>query len=157
MDFYWIITYSCLPLRATALGLDIVASRSGSSVAPLLMTLAVYLPTLPWIIYAVSPILAGLVVFFLPETRNLPLFDTIQDVRNKWVNLLSIPWEGMCDLDLWVRWTKLQVGPSDLWMVEPCLGYFHLGPLPFMSGKVISTHCEFQSRLQRAPLPCSHG
>uniref|UniRef100_A0A8D1ISM8 Solute carrier family 22 member 10 n=1 Tax=Sus scrofa TaxID=9823 RepID=A0A8D1ISM8_PIG len=69
-------------LRATALGLDIVASRSGSSVAPLLMTLAVYLPTLPWIIYAVSPILAGLVVFFLPETRNLPLFDTIQDVRN---------------------------------------------------------------------------
>ncbi|XP_047631410.1 solute carrier family 22 member 10-like [Phacochoerus africanus] len=69
-------------VRAKALGLDIVASRSGSSVAPLLMTLAVYLPTLPWIIYAVSPILAGLVVFFLPETRNLPLFDTIQDVRN---------------------------------------------------------------------------
>ena len=77
------IMYCPLTLRAKALGVDNVASRCGATLAPLLMTVAVYLPTLPWIIYAVSPILAGLVVFFLPETRNLPLFDTIQDVRNK--------------------------------------------------------------------------
>ncbi|XP_047631412.1 solute carrier family 22 member 10-like [Phacochoerus africanus] len=69
-------------VRATASGLDNVAARGGATLAPLLVTLEVYLPTLPWIIYAVSPILGGLVIFFLPETRNLPLPDTIQDVEN---------------------------------------------------------------------------
>ncbi|XP_032496333.1 solute carrier family 22 member 24-like isoform X3 [Phocoena sinus] len=69
-------------LRAKALGLDVMASRCGSALAPLLMTLVVYLPTLPWIIYGVCPIIASLVVPFQPETRNLPLLDTIQDVEN---------------------------------------------------------------------------
>ncbi|XP_027974196.1 solute carrier family 22 member 10-like isoform X1 [Eumetopias jubatus] len=69
-------------LRARALGLDTVASRCGATLAPLLMTLMAYLSTLPWIIYGVFPIIAGLVVLFLPETRNLPLLDTIHDVKN---------------------------------------------------------------------------
>ncbi|EFB28144.1 hypothetical protein PANDA_014895, partial [Ailuropoda melanoleuca] len=70
-------------LRARALGLDTVAGRCGATAAPLLMTLMVYLPTLPWIIYGVFPIIAGLVVLFLPETRDLPLLDTIHDMKNK--------------------------------------------------------------------------
>ncbi|XP_026343538.1 solute carrier family 22 member 10-like isoform X1 [Ursus arctos] len=70
-------------LRARALGLDTVAGRCGATVAPLLMTLMVYLPTLPWIIYGVFPIIAGLVVLFLPETRDLPLLDTIHDMKKK--------------------------------------------------------------------------
>ncbi|XP_045872150.1 solute carrier family 22 member 10-like [Meles meles] len=69
-------------LRARALGLETVASRCGATLAPLLMTLMAYLSILPWIIYGVSPIIAGLAVLFLPETRNLPLLDTIHDVKN---------------------------------------------------------------------------
>uniref|UniRef100_A0A8C6FM22 Major facilitator superfamily (MFS) profile domain-containing protein n=1 Tax=Moschus moschiferus TaxID=68415 RepID=A0A8C6FM22_MOSMO len=69
-------------LKAKALGLDAITSRFGSALAPLLITLVVYLPTLPWIIYGVFPIIAGLVVPFQPETRNMPLSDTIQDVEN---------------------------------------------------------------------------
>ncbi|XP_043307891.1 solute carrier family 22 member 10-like isoform X2 [Cervus canadensis] len=68
-------------LRAKASGLSMMASRCGAALAPLLMTLVVYLPSLPWIIYGVCPILAGLFVFLLPETRNMPLLDTIQDVE----------------------------------------------------------------------------
>ncbi|XP_004437565.1 PREDICTED: solute carrier family 22 member 10 [Ceratotherium simum simum] len=68
-------------LRARASGLDIVASRIGAALAPLLMILTVYFSTLPWIIYGVSPIIGGLVVLFLPETRNQPLLDIIQDVE----------------------------------------------------------------------------
>ncbi|XP_057584370.1 solute carrier family 22 member 10-like isoform X2 [Hippopotamus amphibius kiboko] len=69
-------------LRAKSAALDMMATWTGAALAPLLMTLVVYLPTLPWIIYGVLPILSGLVVLFQPETRNLPLPDTIQDVEN---------------------------------------------------------------------------
>ena len=75
--------YCCLPLRAKASRLDMMASRCGATLAPLLMTLVVYLPTLPWIIYGDFPIIAGPVLLLLPETRNLPLPDTIHNVENK--------------------------------------------------------------------------
>ncbi|KAM7226351.1 hypothetical protein CapIbe_022496 [Capra ibex] len=70
-------------VRAKAAGIDMMASRCGAALAPLLMTLVVYLPTLPWIIYGLCPIIASLLVLLQPETRHLPLPDTIQDVENK--------------------------------------------------------------------------
>ncbi|XP_052518112.1 solute carrier family 22 member 10-like [Budorcas taxicolor] len=69
-------------LRANFAGLDMLASRCGATLAPLLMTLVVYLPILPWIIYGVFPIVAGLLILLPPETKNLPIPDTIQDVEN---------------------------------------------------------------------------
>ncbi|XP_037371593.1 solute carrier family 22 member 10-like [Talpa occidentalis] len=68
-------------LRARALAVDTMAARSGSTLAPLLMMLVVFHPTLPWIIYGVTPMPAGLLVLLLPETKNQPLPDTIQDVE----------------------------------------------------------------------------
>uniref|UniRef100_G1TGR3 Major facilitator superfamily (MFS) profile domain-containing protein n=1 Tax=Oryctolagus cuniculus TaxID=9986 RepID=G1TGR3_RABIT len=67
--------------RSTVAGIHNVSSRIGAVLAPLLMTLVVYSPHLPWIIYGVFPILSGLIVFGLPETRNQPLPNTIQDVE----------------------------------------------------------------------------
>lgn len=80
--FYQMLRYCCLSLRARMLGFETLASRVGATLAPLLMILQAYASTLPWITYGAFPITAGLAVLFLPETKGLPLLDTIQDLQN---------------------------------------------------------------------------
>ncbi|XP_036620245.1 solute carrier family 22 member 11-like [Trichosurus vulpecula] len=59
-----------------------VVDRIGAMLAPLVNMLKYYIPAMPKIIFAVIGITASLVVFlFLPETRNRPMPDTIQDIE----------------------------------------------------------------------------
>ncbi|XP_012884421.1 PREDICTED: solute carrier family 22 member 10-like [Dipodomys ordii] len=70
-------------VRSTIAGIRELFGRLGAVMAPLFMTLAVYSPHLPWILYGAFPILSVLAVLCLPETRNRPLPNTIQDVENE--------------------------------------------------------------------------
>ncbi|XP_049745880.1 solute carrier family 22 member 12-like isoform X1 [Elephas maximus indicus] len=68
-------------LRMTAVGLGQMAARGGAILGPLTRMLAVYSPLIPLLVYGAVPVLTGLASLLLPETRSLPLPDTIQDLQ----------------------------------------------------------------------------
>lgn len=92
----WIgVTFSCISiytgelfptvLRITAVGLGQMSARAGAILGPLVRLLGVHSPSLPLLLYGAVPVLSGLTALLLPETRGLPLPDTIQDVQSQTV------------------------------------------------------------------------
>ncbi|XP_023420151.1 solute carrier family 22 member 12 [Cavia porcellus] len=88
-------TFSCITvysnelfptvLRMTAVGLGQMAARMGAILGPLVRLLSIHSPSLPLLLYGAVPLLSGLAALLLPETRNLPLPDTLQDLQNQTV------------------------------------------------------------------------
>ncbi|XP_053304650.1 solute carrier family 22 member 6-A-like [Spea bombifrons] len=68
-------------IRQSGLGLGSTMARLGGIVAPLVKMLGDFYPFLPLLIYGGVPVLSGLVAYFLPETVNKPLPDTIEEVE----------------------------------------------------------------------------
>ncbi|XP_074083748.1 steroid transmembrane transporter SLC22A24-like [Macrotis lagotis] len=63
-------------------GLTLLVDRVGAMLAPLVVTLRHYSPYVSPIIFAIMAITAGLVIFFfLPETQNKPMPDTMQEIE----------------------------------------------------------------------------
>ncbi|XP_038941497.1 solute carrier family 22 member 12 isoform X1 [Rattus norvegicus] len=76
-------------IRMTAVGLGQVAARGGAMLGPLVRLLGVYGSWLPLLVYGVVPVLSGLAALLLPETKNLPLPDTIQDIQKQSVKKVT--------------------------------------------------------------------
>ncbi|XP_028322199.1 solute carrier family 22 member 6 [Gouania willdenowi] len=68
-------------LRQTGMGFVSTMARVGSMAAPAVLILDEVFPALPSLVYGGSAVLAGCFAFFLPETLNMPLPDTIEDVE----------------------------------------------------------------------------
>ncbi|KAM5138086.1 solute carrier family 22 member 6-A-like [Mantella aurantiaca] len=68
-------------IRQSGLGLGSTMARLGGIVAPLVKLLGEFYPFIPLVIYGGAPILSGVLVYFLPETVNKPLPDTIEEVE----------------------------------------------------------------------------
>uniref|UniRef100_A0A8C5AHL1 Solute carrier family 22 member 6 n=1 Tax=Gadus morhua TaxID=8049 RepID=A0A8C5AHL1_GADMO len=96
-------------LRQSGLGWVSMMARLGAMVAPLVLLLGEYVTWLPGLIYGLVPVLSGVAAFLLPETLNIPLPDTIQDVEDSkhWHNSLEqiVLDLAMCILGL--MWGKL--------------------------------------------------
>ncbi|XP_047463057.1 solute carrier family 22 member 6 [Mugil cephalus] len=71
-------------IRQTGMGFVSTMARVGSMAAPAVLILDEILPALPSLVYGGAAVLAGCFGFFLPETLNMPLPDTIEDVEEKW-------------------------------------------------------------------------
>ncbi|XP_015472118.1 solute carrier family 22 member 6 [Parus major] len=70
-------------IRQTGMGLANTMSRLGSIIAPLVKMVGEVFPALPFIIYGAAPVVSGLVAVFLPETRNLALPETVEEVERR--------------------------------------------------------------------------
>ncbi|NXV37145.1 S22A6 protein, partial [Rissa tridactyla] len=70
-------------IRQTGMGLGGTMARVGSMVAPLVRMTADVTPVLPLIIYGAAPIISAIATCFLPETRNVPLPETVKDVERR--------------------------------------------------------------------------
>ncbi|XP_039626107.1 solute carrier family 22 member 6-A-like [Polypterus senegalus] len=68
-------------IRQTGMGFGSTMARVGSMTAPMVMMLEDYLYGLPLMVYGALPVIAGVIAVFLPETRNVPLPDTIEYVE----------------------------------------------------------------------------
>uniref|UniRef100_A0AAQ5XN83 Solute carrier family 22 member 6 n=1 Tax=Amphiprion ocellaris TaxID=80972 RepID=A0AAQ5XN83_AMPOC len=76
-------------IRQTGMGFVSTFSRVGSMAAPAVLILDEVLPALPSLVYGGAAVLAGCFACFLPETLNMPLPDTIEDVEEKCTTLKS--------------------------------------------------------------------
>ncbi|KAK2513041.1 solute carrier family 22 member 6-like protein [Columba livia] len=68
-------------IRQTGLGLGSTMARVGGMMAPLVRVAGDVAPVLPPIIYGVTPVLSALLTLLLPETRNVPLPETLRDLE----------------------------------------------------------------------------
>uniref|UniRef100_F6WSG4 Solute carrier family 22 member 6 n=1 Tax=Ornithorhynchus anatinus TaxID=9258 RepID=F6WSG4_ORNAN len=82
-------------IRQTAMGICNIWSRVGSMLSPLVKIMGEVSPFIPVIIYGTVPIMAGSFACFLPETLNVPLPETIEDVNR---SALS---PGLCGPSQW--------------------------------------------------------
>ncbi|XP_068034760.1 solute carrier family 22 member 6-B-like [Anomalospiza imberbis] len=70
-------------IRQTGMGLSNTMSRLGSIMAPLVKMAGELFPALPFVIYGAAPVVSGLVAAFLPETRNMALPETVEEVEGR--------------------------------------------------------------------------
>nr|XP_005314877.1 solute carrier family 22 member 6-A-like [Chrysemys picta bellii] len=76
-------------IRQTGMGLSNTMACLGSIIAPLVKMLDEYIPFLPLIIYGAAPIISGIAATFLPETLNVPLPETIEELETRLVESIG--------------------------------------------------------------------
>ncbi|XP_067877559.1 solute carrier family 22 member 6-A-like [Heterodontus francisci] len=70
-------------VRQTGMGLVSTMARVGAMIAPLIRMSGDYVPFLPMTIYGGMAIIAGVTAYFLLETLNAPLPETIEEIENR--------------------------------------------------------------------------
>ncbi|XP_041035785.1 solute carrier family 22 member 6-A-like [Carcharodon carcharias] len=70
-------------VRQTGMGLVSTMARLGAMIAPIIRMSGDYVSFLPLTIYGGVAIVAGIAAFNLPETRQVPLPETIEEIENR--------------------------------------------------------------------------
>ena len=78
------------PIRSTTMGIGAMASAIGAFFGLLIESLALIWSPLPLLVIGILATLAFILCFFIPETKNEPLPETIEDAINIGSNKLII-------------------------------------------------------------------
>uniref|UniRef100_A0A8C2X1M1 Solute carrier family 22 member 6 n=1 Tax=Cyclopterus lumpus TaxID=8103 RepID=A0A8C2X1M1_CYCLU len=80
-------------IRQTGMGFVSTMARVGSMAAPAVLMdyISQVFPSLPNVVYGGAAVLAGCFACFLPETLNMPLPYTIEDVEERWSGTSPAP------------------------------------------------------------------
>ncbi|MBZ3885510.1 Solute carrier family 22 member 10 [Sciurus carolinensis] len=70
-------------LGSTMQGILFFLARAAATLSALVLSTRIYFVHLPAILYAVFPMAVSVFVYFLPESFNLPLIDTIEDMEKR--------------------------------------------------------------------------
>ncbi|XP_030073484.1 solute carrier family 22 member 6-A [Microcaecilia unicolor] len=70
-------------IRQSGQGLGQTMARVGGIVAPIVKMTSEYVSSLPLIIYGAAPLVSSIVTCFLPETKDQPLPETIEEVEER--------------------------------------------------------------------------
>ncbi|CAH1373355.1 unnamed protein product [Tenebrio molitor] len=70
-------------VRNAGVGTSVMFSRMGSMIAPMVITMQDISPSLPLIVLGVAALVETALILFLPETKGMPLPETIQDLEFK--------------------------------------------------------------------------
>uniref|UniRef100_A0A8C8VQF4 Major facilitator superfamily (MFS) profile domain-containing protein n=1 Tax=Pelusios castaneus TaxID=367368 RepID=A0A8C8VQF4_9SAUR len=80
-------------VRQTGTGFNTVMARLGGMVAPAVLVVGEQLPFLPLLIFGVAPVMSGVTACFLPEMRNVPLLDTVEQVEDRCAHFPLTAWD----------------------------------------------------------------
>lgn len=70
----------CSVTRQTGVGLCSMSARVGG-ISPLISLLDKYHPTIPMAVFGSTPVIAGILCFLLPETRDKELQDHTEEAK----------------------------------------------------------------------------
>lgn len=74
--------------RSTLVGVYNIAARIAAILSALALVTRKYFVHLPLILCGILPVVATINIYFLPETLNFPLMDTIKDLEKRWALIL---------------------------------------------------------------------
>lgn len=77
-------------IRNSGMGMVSLASRIGGMLAPYFAKLGSYYPNLHFIVFGILSLTSGLTTVWLPETKDLPLPETLADLSARKVHVVSV-------------------------------------------------------------------
>ena len=77
-------------IRNSSMGLVAMSANIGGILAPYVVCLKVIIFNLHFIVFGLLTLTSGLSTLFLPDTKDLPLPETVQDLKSRRIHIVRV-------------------------------------------------------------------